>query len=293
VVSGRQKRGYYQLMPMPQFDQADEAYGAYKDAVPGRLDEFPATEKQFYDVESDIRHTPYKHELQYDAESVFWLLLWWAIQACPLGHSLKVNKIDDRHWDALTKKQDANEDPRERFVKESLNDVLHPFYKPLEALLKDMAQQLRGDHEKGEVQLKKLDPNHKEDPSRKQPDYLHEAFQRLIIKFLFANYNQKFMTVPKGPDFREHEDMPSRATNWSASKVEKSRASRGKTGASGGSSSQKVGSPYGLRSGSSSNPSDSSRIRKREATDEDANSANSNEDNLNDKDWNPNPKRRK
>ena len=84
VVSAGLKPGFYQLMPMPQFDQAneaDEAYEAYKAAVPDRLDAFPETKPRTYTVAKDIPHEPFKHELQYDAESVFWLLLWWAIQA--------------------------------------------------------------------------------------------------------------------------------------------------------------------------------------------------------------------
>jgi hypothetical protein len=275
VVSSRQKRGTYTLMPMPQFDQAPEAYGAYGAAVPDRLRAFPKNIERLYRLPNDIRHNPFKHELQYDAESVFWLLLWWAISAYPADVAADDKKIDDRVWDALTKKQDADEDPRERFVDKPLDNILHPSYKHLETLLEEMAWQLRGDHEKGEAQLKKQDANYEEDQSRKHPDYLHEAFQRLIIKFLFANYHEEFMTMTKGPDFRKHVEVAPMVANLSSAQVSKGRASRSKkTVASGGSSSRNVES-YNLRGAAPGTSSDSSSALKRKGMDKDANNSNS------------------
>jgi hypothetical protein len=282
VVSSRQKRGTYTLMPMPQFDQAPEAYKAYEAAVPGRLRAFPKNIERLYRLPNDIPHEPFKHELQYDAESVFWLLLWWAISAYPVDVAADDKIIDDRVWDALTKKQDADRDPRERFVDQPVVNILHPSYKPLERLLEDMAWQLCGDHEKGEAQLKKQDPGYEEDQSRKQPDYLHEALQRLIIKFLFANYHEGFMTMQKGPDFREQVVMAPMVTNLASSQVNKDRASRSKTGAEGGSSSLSVRFTYDFRAAAPSTSSDSSGVRKRKGMDEDANNSNSK-----DKDWRP------
>jgi hypothetical protein len=273
VVSGRQKRGTYTLMSMPQFDQASEAYKAYEAAVPDRLKAFPATEVRIYLVMSDIPQTPFKHKLQYDAESVFWLLLWWAIQAYPLGHSLKDNQIDERDWVALRGKQDENRDPRERFVKESLNDVLHPVYNPLESLLEDMAEQLRGDHEKGEVQLKGLNPDHKEDQSRKQADYLHEAFQRLIIKFLFAHYGEDFMTTQKSADPRKIPEVAPPGAVKSANQIDRTRALAS-------SHSRNVEPPpsRSLRSAHHSTPSSTSHKRKKDATSSDTNDEDANDE---------------
>jgi hypothetical protein len=83
VVSGMQKRGHYRLKPMPKLNQENGVYDAYKAAVPDRLEAFPPNEEEYYENESDIPHEPFIHKLQYDAESVYWLLLWWAIHACP------------------------------------------------------------------------------------------------------------------------------------------------------------------------------------------------------------------
>jgi hypothetical protein len=145
----------------------------------------------------------------------------------------------------------------------------------LETLLKDMAWQLSGDHEKGEAQLKEQDAKYEEDQSRKLPDYLHEAFQRLIIKFLFANYHEEFMTMTKGPDFRKHVEVAPMVANLSSAQVSKGRASRSKkTVASGGSSSRNVES-YNLRGAAPGTSSDSSSALKRKGMDKDANNSNS------------------
>ena len=188
VVSGGQKEGDYKLNPMPQLNQANEAY---KDAVPERLMAFPPNEGEFYSIGRDKPREPFKHRLQYDAESVFWLLLWWAILACPGGSSPDENEIQEKHWVALAGEQDEKWDPREHFIRNSLKGVFHPTYEPLQKLLQDMAKQLRGDHKQSK------------DEPRQQPDYLHEAFQRLIIEFLFDSYGKPFMVQQKGPKSRK------------------------------------------------------------------------------------------
>ena len=272
VVSCRQKEGIYILMPMPQFDQVNEAYEAYKDAVPDRLETFLPNKEKYYRNASDKPYDPFKHKLQYDAESVFWLLLWWAIQACPLGASLDDNKIDERDWAALRSKQDEKRDPRERFVKESLTDVFHPAYEPLEALLEDMAEQLCGDHhEQGD------------DQSRKLPDYLHEAFQRLIIKFLFAHYDEDFMTTQKREEFRKISDVAPMVPPKSSHQIARARAS-----ASSHSRNVEPPSSYSLRSAPRSTPSNASR--KRKSGNKDATSSDTNDEDANDNEYHPKKK---
>jgi hypothetical protein len=65
---------------------------------------------------------------------------------------------------------------------------------PLEGLLRQMAEQLMG--------------NHGLNPSRQEPEYLHEAFQRLILEFLFANYDKKFMELGIHDEFQQEETRP-------------------------------------------------------------------------------------
>jgi hypothetical protein len=240
VVSDMQKKGNYTLKPMPQLDQESDAYKAYKAAVPDRLEAFPPNKVETVEIPSDKPHTSFKHKLQYDAESVFWLLLWWAMLACPAEDTSPDHKeIDQVVWVNMTG-QHAKLDPRGAFFVHSFPSgvVVHPDYGPLETLLEDMARQLRGDHEQGE------------DRSRKQDDYLHEAFQRLILDFLFTHYDKSFMTAQKGPNFRKPAKLPAMEGPLSSHQINKTRAS-------GPSSSHNVRLPS-----SRSNPSHPSLKRK-------------------------------
>jgi hypothetical protein len=106
VVFGGQKRCLNTLRPMPKLDPENGAYKAYKAAVPNRLEGFPPNENEYYKNEEDILHEPFIHKLQYDAESVFWLLLWWAIHACPeKATSPAHEEINQSVWNILTGEQ--------------------------------------------------------------------------------------------------------------------------------------------------------------------------------------------
>jgi hypothetical protein len=43
---------------------------------------------------------------------------------------------------------------------------------------------------------------------KKKDEYLYEAFQRLILEFLFKNYDADFMTLKKSAQFRQVEKSP-------------------------------------------------------------------------------------
>jgi len=62
---------------MPELDQAHTVYQA---TVRGRLTDFPPNQWEWSKIDSQ----PPKHKLRYDAELVFWLLLWWATHALPV-----------------------------------------------------------------------------------------------------------------------------------------------------------------------------------------------------------------
>ena len=72
---------------------------------------------------------------------------------------------------------------------------MHLFYKSyhgLEPFLKNMAELLKGDPEVlGDT-----------DPRRTKDEYLVEAFQRLILNFLFKNHDQSFMKLRKHSNHR-------------------------------------------------------------------------------------------
>ena len=220
VVSCKQRSGDYTLEAMPQLDQENGAYKAYEAAVRDRLRAFPPNAKGHYEIPSDKELKPFKHKLQYDAESVFWLLLYWAIRACPADDTSPASKkIAKRYWSALTDTPDeVGWEPRDDFIfpppyLSFFRGAVHPVYQPLETLLENMAKQLRGDHEQVP------------DDSRKKDDYLHEVFQRLILNFLFTHDDKSFMTKQKGTVPRKPVEEPVMKASMSASQVSKIRNS--------------------------------------------------------------------
>jgi len=76
-----------------------------------------------------------------------------------------------------------------------------------------MAAQLDGYPEKGE------------NPSRKKGEYIHEAFQRLILEFLCKHYDESFMTAEKSDKFRQPKRSPGmeRRSSSDEIKIKKSR----------------------------------------------------------------------
>ncbi|PVF95885.1 hypothetical protein CPB86DRAFT_710269 [Serendipita vermifera] len=191
VRSGKIREGPHHSPPMPQLQVGLERYRKH---LPSRLETFPpnqAVDKRIYD---EIILENFHHELRYDAESVFWLLVWWAIQAKP-----KASEGDDDHipkicWDTLTA-GDENQDGRRHFIDPFPKEVLHPSYQPLEALLRAMSLQLAGDFALME--------------DRSNPEYLHEAFQRLVFEFLseHGRKNSDFLILPKSQHLREVEKI--------------------------------------------------------------------------------------
>ncbi|PVF98010.1 hypothetical protein CPB86DRAFT_390372 [Serendipita vermifera] len=164
--------------------QLDDGAARYKDCVGERLEVFKPNsfiskkEKKPKSVEV------FQHKLRYDAESVFWLLLWWSMQAKPLYDRAVSDRIKHSHWVNFT----AENDERRFFIDGISPGTCHPDYEPLETLLSSMAEQLKGDPEI-------LDDS----DIRKHDEYLHEAFQRLIFDFLSEHLKaqSEFLTLEK------------------------------------------------------------------------------------------------
>jgi len=137
-------------------------------------------------------HSPWTHKLYHDAESVFWLLVWWAIHLRPV--SSPPTKIKSKIFGYLTNIDLENrDDPRTMFLQllDKGSSWLDPGYQELEPLFKQMAIQLKGD-----LYWAKS-------PEMTDPEFLHEALQRLIFDFLMRNKEAHFMTLEKDPEHRE------------------------------------------------------------------------------------------
>jgi hypothetical protein len=198
----------YHLKPMPPL--SGDAEGRYKHCVPKRIDDFPTDDLSIsnityiLDKEQQIKHS---HMLSYDAESILWLLLYWAIQVRPKG-GIPV-RISSNQWGDLTG-GDEKMDHRNNFVDTLavFDNLCHPDYQPLDDLLKTLFEHLAGYQEyvlrpegaKVGMALPSTPfdmtavPNlsETEDP-RMKPEYLHEVFQRIIFDFIVKNIGKAFM----------------------------------------------------------------------------------------------------
>lgn len=178
---------------MPQLEGfALERYNA---CVGNRIGEFPENDNVVYWIEKTetIRES---HRLSYEAESILWLLLWWAIQANPLKGADE-NRIYEYLWLSLTGGE-GTRDPRHGFVS-CFRHICHPVYRGLDELLRSLFEQLSGYQEQVAQPLKERDS------SRMKDEYLHEAFQRTILGFIVKNINEPFMREPISPARRPKE----------------------------------------------------------------------------------------
>jgi hypothetical protein len=174
---------------MPQLDAARALYHEY---VGDRVQTFPKNEKESCDLGEDEPLSPFQHNLRYDAESVFWLLLWWSLQIKPEDDNEDPEDIiKSPYWHGLTGEIDLRD---EIFITRFPRSILHRRYQPLEGLFKLMAGQLTGDH--GLL------------PSRQHDEYLHEAFQRLILEFMLKNYHEPFINLKVHDQLRKVDNDP-------------------------------------------------------------------------------------
>jgi hypothetical protein len=182
------QRGEHRFYPMPQlFDGA----ARYEEWLAARVQKFPPNGGVTIDLDDKRPLNPFRHRLHHDAESVFWLLVWWCIHAKPEFNNDKNDLITSSHWGNLTGGSDSD-DPRIYFIGgQAFPPVCHAEYQPLETLLELMSKQLRAAPELL--------------PDRDQDEYLHEVFQRLIFDFLCKHLraNSPFLILKKSLDRRK------------------------------------------------------------------------------------------
>jgi len=175
----------------------------YTEAHPDRVEKFPASKQKLLidpDGIDDESQKPqpkqWRHELEHDTESVFWLLLYWAMVVQPEGGSKE--DIDSTSWGNLIGKFQK----RHALVRNLSDGIVpdnltHSFYEPLLPLIEDLAAILLIDS----YYIDASDP-------RSDPYYVTEAFQRVILKFMIENCNQAFMKGRVKQTLREVEEVP-------------------------------------------------------------------------------------
>jgi hypothetical protein len=168
---------------------------------PARIEKFKSAKKLILDPEdvSDC-DDQWRHELEHDAESVFWLLLYWAMVVQPKSPAKKISNetIDSAAWAEIT----GDAEKRRGLVIKLAQGVIsrsltHSFFKPLLPLIENLAAFLVVDRH----WLEQAD-------KRNQPEYLNEAFQRSILAFILDNCGKQFMDHPVDSTLRAVEPIP-------------------------------------------------------------------------------------
>jgi hypothetical protein len=208
-----------------------EALAVYQDVLSERLEQFPQPprdEDPFVVVNlrtvwalkgmittDFLMKQEWYHDLRHDAESVFWLLVWWAVHIrAPTAPT--ASTIHSEVWDSL-RGADLEVDSRSMFLTQLEGGIrwLDPYYQGLNELFEKMARQLCGDYHWAHGETADCPAE------MKDPEFLHEALQRLIFDFLLKNQDESFMSSEKHAKHRQTEWQIQREADLSGLQVAK------------------------------------------------------------------------
>ncbi|EAU85832.2 other/FunK1 protein kinase [Coprinopsis cinerea okayama7 len=181
------------LVPIP----SSAHLGTYEKNFPDRISRFRELDRKENIEANEVGEPtheillPWRQRLYHDAESVYWLMYYWGLLAKP-STSIKEKGAEDfdpgipaNIWTELHAGR--------KTLSAHANDTFHPSYSPLLDLFVQMRAYLL------------TDPHwFPHDSPRAEPDYIHECFQRLILRFLKDNVDKPFMELKKS----DHERLP-------------------------------------------------------------------------------------
>jgi hypothetical protein len=150
--------------------------GRYGTCHPDRIQKFPYIPRKLSPISTDGTDRQWRHELHHDTESMFWVLLHWIVGAQPENEVKE--PISATTWVGLTGPVNS----RIQLLRGGLNGATHSVYQPLWPMLNKLARILNIDGH----WVESSDP-------RKDPGYINEAFQRLILQFIIEHRNERFM----------------------------------------------------------------------------------------------------
>ena len=148
----------------------------YRTCHPDRIKKFPHRPHEYSLISTEGTDHQWRHELDHDTESVFWVFFYWLVGAQPENETEEPIAADI--WAALTGSVNA----RINLLRRDLLDATHSVYQPLCPLVQDLACILDIDRH----WVKSSDP-------RNDPGYINEAFQRLILQFIVEHRTDKCM----------------------------------------------------------------------------------------------------
>ncbi|KAJ8514842.1 hypothetical protein ONZ45_g7680 [Pleurotus djamor] len=133
---------------------------------------------------------PWRHDLEHDTESVFWVLFYWLMTAQPSKASKEF--INNYVWTAFTTSWLS----RDALLLHIPPNAFHSSYAPAVTLVEDMAEVIRHDR----YWLPEQDPQNR-------PEVALDAFQRLILDFIIKKGTENCMSMmvdarnPRVPGF--------------------------------------------------------------------------------------------
>jgi hypothetical protein len=170
---------------VPEVPKSPECYAL---AHPDRIKKFPVIdEPREMRIRDNQSQGEWRRGLEHDAESVYWLLVYWAMVARPKDLPNEDIKVAD--WAYLLTHRVS------LFFSTSLDT--HSVYKPLRPLIRKLTDILVVDRH----WLPASDV-------RNNPEYVNEAFQRLILQFILDNRDADFMEHPVSTTLRQSGKVP-------------------------------------------------------------------------------------
>jgi hypothetical protein len=211
----------FSLSGLPQL--SDRAYKVYKDVLPERLAEFPqpSGNQARYPClleptePMNLQSIEWLHKLHHDAESAFWLLVWWAVHIRPITgpntlHGPGISTVPSEVWMQLTNIDTrTHTDSRPAFLQSLVlgnTNWLDEKYQELGPLFEKMAMQIESD-------LHWANRAKGCPPEMLKPDFMHEALQRILFDFLLENTEKPFMTLQAHEFCRMTEDWVQQHTD--------------------------------------------------------------------------------
>lgn len=163
----------------------------YRRILKDRVERFSGAKRNAFLLE-DIDHNAlpgWRHQLYHDAESLFWLLVYWAVQALPDDCDAdKITQVPDGLWGNFIR-QDGH-DTRDTLFKygKLATGLIHPGFSRLGPLLLELWKHVDSD--------RYWAPR---DAPHSDPEFLVEAMERIIISFLIDEQNTHILHVKKHP----------------------------------------------------------------------------------------------
>jgi len=183
-------------------DLSQQALAAYGKNFPERLIRFKPSPRHIVTIKSHIDPSPLSHELRHDAESAFWLLLYWVFNAAAVDGPITV--MPQGLMGSLA---EVEVDIRPLEIRPH---TLDPLYAPLSELVRQLGKALQSDL----YWATEAPYTH--------PDFLHEVFQRRILNFIFDNRDAEFMKSLKADASRKPNATPT-FLSLSTSQIDSSR----------------------------------------------------------------------